>query len=149
MAGVNACADTFSCAADTTSMNQGLLYMISAPSGAGKTSLVRKLLALTPDLALSISHTTRPMRPGERDGIDYHYEAVETFQAKVAAGAILEYAELIGNYYGTAKHGLQDQLNRGGDVVLVIVWQGARQVRTAFPEAAGIFVLPPSRRRCS
>jgi len=119
--------------------------MISAPSGAGKTSLVRKLLELTPDLALSISHTTRPMRPGERDGIDYHFVAVETFQAMVAAGAFLEYAEVFGNFYGTSKHGLQDQLNRGADVVLEIDWQGARQVRTAFPEAAGIFVLPPSR----
>src|SRR3569623_3426305 len=108
MAGVNAGAETFSCAADTTSMNQGLLYMISAPAGAGKTSLVRKLLERSPDLALSMSHTTRPMRPGERDGIDFHFVAVETFQAMVAAGAFLEYAEVFGNFYGTSKHGLQD-----------------------------------------
>src|SRR3569832_984066 len=145
MAGANACADTFMCAADTISMNQGLLYMISAPSGAGKTSLVRKLLELTPDLALSIKHTTRPMRPGERDGIEYLFVAVDTIQDMEAAGAFLEYAQVIGYFYGTSKHCLQDQLNRGADVVLEIDLQGARQVRSAFPEAAGIFVLPPSR----
>lgn len=126
-------------------MNQGMLYIISAPSGAGKTSLVRKLLEMTPDLALSTSHTTRPMRSGERNGIDYHFVAREEFEAMVEAGAFLEHAGVFDNFYGTSKHGLQDQLNQGADVVLEIDWQGARQVRAVFPEAAGIFILPPSR----
>src|SRR3569832_2438218 len=108
MAGVNACADTFLCAADTISMNLGLLYFISAPSGAVKTSLVRILLELTPDLALSISHTTQPMRPGERDGIDYHFVAVETFQAMVAAGAGRGCAGGGGGGEGAAGRGRQD-----------------------------------------
>lgn len=126
-------------------MNQGLLYMISAPSGAGKTSLVRKLLETTPDLALSISHTTRPARPGERDGVDYHFVSREKFAAMVEAGAFLEHAQVFDNFYGTSKQGLHDQLNGGADVLLEIDWQGARQVRKVFPEAAGIFILPPSR----
>jgi len=126
-------------------MNQGLLYMISAPSGAGKTSLVRRLLKATPDLALSISHTTRPMRPGERDGVDYHFVSREKFEDMVAAGAFLEHARVFDNFYGTSKHGLHEQLNQGADVLLEIDWQGARQVRAAFPEAVGVFVLPPSR----
>ena len=138
-------ADGFSRTADTVSMNQGLLYMISAPSGAGKTSLVRKLLASTSDLALSVSHTTRPMRPGERDGVDYHFVTIEQFESMISAGAFLEYARVFGNFYGTSKHELQEQLTRGADVLLEIDWQGARQVRAVFPEVVGIFVLPPSR----
>lgn len=126
-------------------MNQGMLYVISAPSGAGKTSLVRKLLERAPDLALSVSHTTRAMRPGERDGVDYHFVTLEKFEAMAEAGAFLEYARVFGNCYGTSKQALQDQLARGNDVVLEIDWQGARQVRAAFPEAVGIFILPPSR----
>src|SRR3569623_3230899 len=110
-------------------MNQGLLYMFSAPSGAGKTSLVRRLLMATPDLALSISHTTRPMRPGERDGVDYHFVSRDKFEDLVAAGAFLEHARVFDNFYGTSKHGLREQLNQGADVLLEIDWQGARQVR--------------------
>src|SRR3569623_2877457 len=110
-------------------MNLGLLYMISAPSGAGKTSLVRRLLKATPDLALSISHTTRPMRPGERDGVDYLFVSLEKFEDMVAAGAFLEPARVFAYFYGSSKHGLHEQLNQGADVLLEIDWQGARQVR--------------------
>src|SRR3569833_1003743 len=110
-------------------MNQGLLYMISAPSGAGKTSLVRRLLKATPDLALSISHTTRPMRPGERDGVDYHFVSREKFEDMVAAGAFLEHARVFDNFYGTSKHGLPLLFTLGAYGLLFIYWLGARLVR--------------------
>ena len=126
-------------------MSHATLYIISAPSGAGKTSLVRTLLARLPTMALSVSHTTRAMRPGERDGVDYHFVSVADFKAMAAAGAFLEHAQVFDNFYGTSKGGMQDQLAAGRDVLLEIDWQGARQVRAAFPEAVGIFILPPSR----
>ncbi len=122
----------------------GTLYIISAPSGAGKTSLVREVLAAMPGLRLSISHTTRPMRPGEKDGVHYRFVGVTEFQAMIAAGAFLEYAQVFDNYYGTSKAGVVEQLRGGQDVILEIDWQGARQMRQLFPEAVAIFILPPS-----
>lgn len=124
---------------------RGILFIISAPSGAGKTSLVKALLAEAGNLTVSVSHTTRPMRPGEEDGVHYHFVDVPTFEAMVAEGAFLEYARVFDNYYGTAAAAVESQLAAGRDLVLEIDWQGARQVRERFPEAVGIFVLPPSR----
>ena len=133
-------------------MPHGSLYLISAPSGAGKTSLVKALLAgarkeCTPDLGLcvSISHTTRPMRPGEQDGVNYHFVNKETFKAMVANGDFLEHAEVFGNFYGTSKVWVQDKLALGSDVILEIDWQGARQIKQLLPDSVGIFILPPSR----
>ena len=123
---------------------QGTLYIISAPSGAGKTSLVRELLASVSSLALSISHTTRPMRPGEHNGVHYHFVTPAEFQAMIAAGGFLEYAQVFDNYYGTSKAGVTEQLRRGQDVILEIDWQGARQLRQLFPHAVAIFIVPPS-----
>lgn len=124
---------------------QGKLYIISAPSGAGKTSLVRALLAKEPNLALSVSHTTRPMRPGEEQGVDYHFVDPERFQAMIEEGAFLEYARVFDNFYGTSKEAVSRQVRSGQDVVLEIDWQGARQLLHLFPDAVTIFILPPSR----
>lgn len=124
---------------------QGTLYIISAPSGAGKTSLVREVLTTVPGVALSVSHTTRPMRPGELEGVHYHFVSVAEFQEMIAAGAFLEYAQVFDNYYGTSKAGVDAQLRSGQDVILEIDWQGAQQVRQLFPEVVAIFILPPSR----
>ena len=124
---------------------QGILYIISAPSGAGKTSLVREVLANDPALRLSVSHTTRPMRPGEQDGVHYHFVTVAKFQEMIAAGAFLEYAQVFDNYYGTSKAGIDAQLRSGQDVILEIDWQGAQQVRQLFPGVVAIFILPPSQ----
>jgi guanylate kinase len=124
---------------------RGTLFIVSAPSGAGKTSLVKALLDSTPGLTASISHTTRAMRPGERDGVDYHFVDAAGFQAMVSAGAFLEHARVFDNYYGTSVAAVQERLGQGLDVILEIDWQGARQVRRALPEAVSIFVLPPSR----
>jgi len=124
----------------------GTLYVVSAPSGAGKTSLVRALLESMGDLlALSVSHTTRAPRPGEVDGRDYHFVSMETFRRMVGEGAFLEHAQVFDNAYGTARAGVELQLAQGRDVILEIDWQGARQVRRALPESVGIFILPPSR----
>lgn len=124
---------------------QGILYIISAPSGAGKTSLVRELLVQSPGLTLSVSHTTRPMRPGEENGVHYHFITPEQFQAMIAAGAFLEYAQVFDNFYGTSKAAVIEQLRGGQDVILEIDWQGARQMRALFPKAVTIYILPPSR----
>ncbi|RRQ22094.1 guanylate kinase [Thiohalobacter thiocyanaticus] len=126
-------------------MAQGSLYIVSAPSGAGKTSLVRALMERMGGLAFSVSHTTRPMRPGEQDGRDYHFVTVDTFEAMIGAGEFLEHARVFDNYYGTSLAAVQAQLARGEDVFLDIDWQGARQVREQLPEAYGVFILPPSR----
>ena len=124
----------------------GTLYVVSAPSGAGKTSLVRALLESMGDqLALSVSHTTRVPRPGEVDRRDYHFVSMETFRRMVEEGAFLEHAQVFDNAYGTARAGIEAQLAQGRDVILEIDWQGARQVRRALPESVGIFILPPSR----
>lgn len=123
---------------------QGTLYIISAPSGAGKTSLVREVMAAIPALRLSISHTTRPMRPGERNGVNYYFVDTAAFQAMIAADEFLEYAQVFGNYYGTSKTGVLAQLRDGHDVILEIDWQGAQQLRRAFSGTVSIFILPPS-----
>jgi guanylate kinase len=122
----------------------GTLFIVSAPSGAGKTSLVRALLAADPGVRLSISHTTRAMRPGEVDGRDYHFVAKDTFDAMRARGDFLESAEVHGNFYGTSRGWIAERMAAGDDILLEIDWQGALQVRRIMSEAVGIFVLPPS-----
>lgn len=124
---------------------QGTLYIISAPSGAGKTSLVKALIEGTDDIMVSVSHTTRGMRPGEEDGRDYHFTDVETFRSMIADNAFLEHAEVFGNFYGTSRSSALDRMAQGTDVILEIDWQGAQQVRQKMPEAVSIFILPPSR----
>ena len=123
----------------------GTLYIISAPSGAGKTSLVKAMLGELHGAAVSISHTTRAMRPGEKNGVDYHFIDKPEFEAMVARGEFLEHAQVFDNHYGTSKASVQAQLAAGVDVILEIDWQGARQVRDWQPQAISIFVLPPSR----
>jgi guanylate kinase len=123
----------------------GSLFIISAPSGAGKTSLVRALIESDPAVRLSVSHTTRPPRPGERAGVDYHFVDEAHFLALAERGAFLEHAEVFGARYGTSVEEVDPWLERGVDVFLDIDWQGARQVRALRPEAVSVFVLPPSR----
>jgi guanylate kinase len=127
------------------SVGAARLFVISAPSGAGKTSLVKALVAAHAGLAVSISHTTRRQRPNEVDGRDYHFIDVPRFEHMVAAGEFLEHACVFGNYYGTGRSALEAQLRAGKDVILEIDWQGARQVRATMPVCTSIFVLPPSR----
>ena len=122
----------------------GNIYIVVAPSGAGKTSLVSALLHAEPAVELSISYTTRAARTGEVDGQHYHFVDHVTFQSMIAAGDFLEYAEVYGNFYGTSVRWLQSRLEEGRDILLEIDWQGAEQVRKVFPEALGIFILPPS-----
>lgn len=126
-------------------MSQGQLYVISAPSGAGKTSLIKALREQMPDLGLSVSHTTRPMRPGEVDGQHYHFVSKSTFESMIAEGAFVEHALVFGNYYGTSKSAVSTVLDKGQDLILEIDWQGAAQVRPLFPGVQSIFILPPSR----
>ena len=122
----------------------GQIFIIAAPSGAGKSSLVAALVASDPGIRLSISHTTRAPRAGESDGREYHFVSHDTFQAMQSRGEFLESAEVYGNFYGTSSADIRSSLGLGQDVVLEIDWQGARQVRTLFPEAISIFILPPS-----
>jgi guanylate kinase len=125
---------------------RGSLYVIAAPSGAGKTSLVKAVLERDPALRVSISHTTRKPRPHERDGEHYHFVSIEEFKRLVAAGAFLEHAQVFDNFYGTSRAAVDALCDKGIDVILEIDWQGARQVRKAQPECRTIFILPPSRR---
>jgi guanylate kinase len=125
-------------------MTSGVLYVVSAPSGAGKTSLLRALIPNDPRLRLSISHTTRAPRPGEADGVHYHFVDRPRFEAMVAAGEFLEHARVFDNLYGTAEPSVRAVLAADLDVVLEIDWQGARQVRARFPEAVSVFIVPPS-----
>ena len=122
----------------------GNLYVVAAPSGAGKTTLVRMLLESESAVHLSISFTTRSPRPGEQNGREYHFVDAETFRSMIDRQEFLEWAEVHGNFYGTSKKWIADQLTGGNDVLLEIDWQGAQQVRQLFPEAIGIFILPPS-----
>ena len=122
----------------------GTLYIVTAPSGAGKTTLVRAVLEREPGLALSVSYTTRPPRPGEVDGRDYRFVGKEEFLRLRDGGELLEWAEVHGNYYGTSRTWIETQLQQDRDVLLEIDWQGARQVRRMFPHAVSIFILPPS-----
>lgn len=126
-------------------MPSGTLFIVSAPSGAGKTSLVKALRSEISGISLSVSHTTRSMRPGEQDGVDYHFVAPGNFEELIAAGDFLEYAEVFGNFYGTSRSAVEAQLQQGEDVLLEIDWQGARQIREQLPENQSIFILPPSR----
>ena len=121
------------------------LYILSAPSGAGKTSLVKALLAARPGLAVSVSHTTRTPRAHEVDGRDYHFVPKPRFAELIAAGAFLEHAQVFDNNYGTGREQVEARLAAGHDVLLEIDWQGARQVRAASPQSVSIFILPPSR----
>ena len=124
--------------------SRGVLFIVSAPSGAGKTSLVQALLEAMAGIGVSISHTTRAMRPGEQDGKDYHFVDVPTFKQMVEQDAFLEHAQVFDNFYGTSKAAVIAQLEAGEDVILEIDWQGAQQVRKHFADAVGIFILPPS-----
>lgn len=122
----------------------GILFIVSAPSGAGKTSLLRELVPADERLVVSVSHTTRAMRPGERDGQHYHFVSIEHFEQLVGEGAFLEHAPVFDNYYGTSEAAVREPLAQGLDVVLEIDWQGARQVRRRFPQAVSIFIAPPN-----
>ena len=122
----------------------GTLYIVSAPSGAGKTSLVKALIEQIDTLRVSVSHTTRAMRPGETDGVNYHFTRREDFLEQVGRGDFLEHAEVFGNLYGTSQSTVERTLAAGHDLILEIDWQGAQQVRRALPQARSIFILPPS-----
>lgn len=126
------------------STTHGNLFIVSAPSGAGKTSLVRALIEGDPDLRVSVSHTTRKMRPGEVDGENYHFTSRVEFERSRESGEFFEWAEVFGNYYGTSRRQVENLINEGLDVVLEIDWQGARQVKAALPDSCAIFILPPS-----
>ena len=123
---------------------QGHLYIISAPSGAGKTSLIKALLKGVDGLQVSVSHTTRKRRPNEVEGEDYHYVSIDQFREMLAEGDFLEYAEVFGNHYGTSKTAVEELIEKGVDVILELDWQGARQIQQKMPKAIRIFVLPPS-----
>ena len=127
-----------------TTAFSGSLFIVAAPSGAGKSTLVNALLAQEPGIQLSISTTTRPPRPGEQDGVQYHFTSAEDFVARADRGEFLEWAEVHGNYYGTSRLTVEEKMKTGTDILLEIDWQGARQVKKQFPDAAGIFILPPS-----
>lgn len=122
----------------------GRLFVITAPSGAGKTSLIEALMRDDPSLKLSISYTTRAPRPGEKNGVDYHFVDDAEFLAMRGRGEFVESAEVHGYRYGTSKRVIADALARGQDLILEIDWQGARQVRAIYPDCVGIFILPPS-----
>ncbi len=126
-------------------MPKGTLYLISAPSGAGKTSLVKNLVDIFDDVSVSVSHTTRAQRANERESLDYYFVSHQQFHGMINSGDFLEYAEVFDNYYGTSRTMVDDQLNLGRDVILEIDWQGARQVRNSRSDCCSIFILPPSR----
>ncbi len=123
----------------------GTLYIVSAPSGAGKTSLLTVLLENADDIGVSVSHTTRVMRSGEQNGVHYHFVDASAFEQMISQGDFLEYARVFDHYYGTSQAAVMAQLASGQDVILEIDWQGARQIRTRFADAVGIFILPPSK----
>lgn len=123
----------------------GTLYIISAPSGGGKTSLVNALLKKLPGIEVSISHTTRPQRPGEQNGINYYFVDPESFQKQIEKNLFLEYATVFDSYYGTSKQWVEEKLIAGIDVILEIDWQGAQQIRKLMPDCISVFILPPSK----
>ncbi len=123
----------------------GTLFTVSAPSGAGKTSLVQALLDRCPRLRVSVSHTTREVRPGEQDGLSYHFVTEAVFEEMLSRAAFLEHARVFNHYYGTSQAWVEEQLSSGHDVILEIDWQGAAQVKRLMPNAVSIFILPPSR----
>jgi len=123
----------------------GTLFVVSAPSGAGKTSLLKHLIKEMARVQTSISHTTRKMREGEQNGVDYHFVSVDEFQSLVAQDAFFEHAQVFGNFYGTSKSSIEQQLSAGIDVILEIDWQGARQIREQLPLSRSIFILPPTK----
>jgi len=125
-------------------MSKGTLFVIAAPSGAGKTSLVKALIEQTPNLIVSVSHTTRKPRPGEENGVHYNFTDQKTFLGMVEKAEFLEHAQVFDNFYGTSQKWVEQRLAAGDDVILEIDWQGARQVRKIM-ECVGIFILPPSR----
>jgi len=125
-------------------MNKGKLYIISAPSGAGKTSLVKQIIADLDQITVSVSHTTRAIRPGESHGKDYFFSTVDEFKEMIADHAFLEHAQVFDNFYGTAQQTVDYYLENGIDVILEIDWQGAQQVRKMLPDNTSIFILPPS-----
>ena len=122
----------------------GKLFVITAPSGAGKTSLIEAVMRDDPSLKISVSYTTRAPRKGEKDGVDYHFVDENTFREMKRRGEFLESAEVHGNHYGTGKQVILDAVKRGDDLILEIDWQGAQQVRRLYPDCIGIFILPPS-----
>jgi len=124
--------------------NRGTLYTVSAPSGAGKTSLVSALVKSNPEVCVSVSHTTRSMRPGEVDGVNYHFVDHTTFEKMLEEGAFLEFARVFSNLYGTSQHWVEETLAQGVDVILEIDWQGVQQVRRLMPDTVSLFILPPS-----
>ncbi len=128
----------------TPNPSKGMLYIVSAPSGAGKTSLVKALLKTDPAIHLSVSYTTRAPRPGETEGRDYHFVDRHSFELMLAENEFLEHAEVYGNFYGTSKGSISRDLNAGHDILLEIDWQGAAQVKHHFPDSTSIFILPPS-----
>mgnify|MGYP001820208849 FL=1 len=123
----------------------GTLYTVSAPSGAGKTSLVKALIERSDALRVSVSHTTRPIRPGEHDGVNYHFTDEENFQGMLQREEFLEHARVFGNLYGTSRIWVEQELASGTDVILEIDWQGAQQVKCLLPDTIAIFIMPPSR----
>jgi len=125
--------------------NKGTLFIVSAPSGAGKTSLVEALVDRCPQVRVSISHTTRTMRPGEQDGVSYHFVTEAAFLEMLSRGAFLEHAQVFENYYGTSQDWVDEQLANGLDVILEIDWQGAEQIKHQRPQSVAVFILPPSR----
>lgn len=126
-------------------MQKGKLYIVSAPSGAGKTSMLKQLTGRMPELNISISHTTREARPGEEHGVNYFFTSKDEFKKAVEANEFYEYAEVFGNFYGTSRKAVESMLDEGKDVILEIDWQGARKVREQIPDAVSIFILPPSK----
>ena len=126
------------------SPSRGQLLIISAPSGAGKTSLIKALVEHEPRVEVSVSHTTRPQRPGETEGVNYFFISTDTFEEMREAGAFFESAEVFGHFYGTSLTQLESRLAEGADVILEIDWQGAQQVRDLLPDSAWLFILPPS-----
>jgi guanylate kinase len=131
---------------NSTQSHTGTLFIVSAPSGAGKTSLVNALIADCKDIKVSVSYTTRPIRPGEINGVNYHFITRDAFVERTQKGDFMESAEVFGNFYGTSQAWVKQELTSGFDIILEIDWQGAQQVRKLMPAAVSIFILPPSRK---